>query len=136
MTSIQEKTSDGKIRLSEWQVWFSFSGRINRTTYWLLGVTQLTAVAVCTFLLLNVLLPHLPSSLDRYLSLVVLALVALSLWVGLAVSTKRWHDRNRSAWWLLLLPIPLVGLLWTLVEGGFLAGRPIDGPNRYGHPQR
>ena len=137
MTSVQKKTSDGKTRLSEWQVWFSFSGRINRTTYWLLGVAQLTAVSICIPLLLLVfILLHLSPNLDRYVSLIALALIALSLWIGLAVSAKRWHDRNRSAWWLLVLAIPLVGLLWTLVEGGFLAGRPIDGPNRYGPPQR
>ncbi len=143
--------SIGKIKLSEWQVWFSFSGRINRTTYWLLGVAQLTAVYICIPLLLAVILPRLSPIMDSYDSYVIrvalaiirvaLALMALSLltvfpWIVLAVSAKRWHDRNRSAWWLLVLAIPLAGLLWTLVELGFLGGRLIDRPNRYGPPQR
>ena len=117
-------------------MWFSFSGRINRTTYWFLGVAQLTAVYICIPLLLAIILPHLSPSLDSYVIGVALALMAMSLWIVLAVSVKRWHDRNRPAWWLLVLAIPLAGLLWTLVEGGFLAGRPIDGTNRYGPPQR
>ena len=135
MISRSNELTTGENKLSESQVWFSFSGRINRTTYWLLGVVQLAAAYICIALLLAVILPHLSPSLDTYIILVTLVLVALSLWIGLAVSVKRWHDRNKSAWWVLVLAIPVAGVLWTLVELGFLAGRPTDEQNRYGHPQ-
>jgi uncharacterized membrane protein YhaH (DUF805 family) len=75
------------------------------------------------------------------------------IWIGLAVATKRLHDRNKSAWWLVpfyALPVVLDGAgnavdaimgivlslaslaisIWALVELGFLRGTP--GPNAYG----
>ena len=52
------------------------------------------------------------------------------LWVDLAVSVKRWHDRDKSGWMLLIGLIPLVGLVWTLIECGFLDGE--RGPNQFG----
>jgi len=48
----------------------------------------------------------------------------------LAVYTKRWHDRNKSGWWSLILLIPIVGPIWMLVELGFLRGT--EGTNNYG----
>ncbi len=31
-----------------------------------------------------------------------LVIVVTLLWVSLAVSVKRWHDRDKSGWWVLL----------------------------------
>jgi len=52
------------------------------------------------------------------------------LWPTLAVSIKRWHDRGRTGWWVLVMLVPVVGWLVALVANGFLPGTP--GPNRYG----
>ena len=46
------------------------------------------------------------------------------------VSVKRWHDRDRSGWWVLLNLLPVIGWLWALVDNGFVRGT--RGPNRYG----
>ena len=54
----------------------------------------------------------------------------LLIWPALAVSVKRWHDRDKSGWWVLLNLLPVIGWLWALVDNGFLRGT--DGPNRYG----
>lgn len=54
----------------------------------------------------------------------------LLVWPALAISVKRWHDRGKSGWWVLLNLVPVVGWLWALIENGFLRGT--DGPNRYG----
>lgn len=43
---------------------------------------------------------------------------------------KRWHDLDKSGWWVLINFIPIVGGLWCLVECGFLKGT--VGPNRFG----
>ena len=47
-----------------------------------------------------------------------------------AVGIKRFHDRNKSGWWYLIVFIPIIGGLWFLIECGFLKGT--DGDNDYG----
>lgn len=51
------------------------------------------------------------------------------LWPLLAVHTKRWHDRGRSGWWLLLGVIPAC-MFWILIECAFLRGT--LGGNQFG----
>ena len=51
-------------------------------------------------------------------------------WPSLACNVKRWHDRDKSVWWILLGAIPVIGWLWAWIELIFLEGTP--GPNRYG----
>ena len=51
-------------------------------------------------------------------------------WPSIAVQAKRWHDVNKSAWWLLINIVPIIGPLWALIENGFIAGT--TGENRYG----
>ena len=50
--------------------------------------------------------------------------------VRLAVSVKRWHDRDKPGTWVLINLIPLVGGIWAFVEVGCLRGT--FGPNNYG----
>ena len=59
----------------------------------------------------------------------LITLVVL-VWVWLAVAAKRWHDRNKSAVWILFVFIPIIGQLWTFVELAFMRGT--KGPNRFG----
>jgi uncharacterized membrane protein YhaH (DUF805 family) len=62
----------------------------------------------------------------------VLYIIAVAFLVvaGLAVQIKRWHDRNKSGWWVLISLIPLIGPIWAIIETGFLPGTP--GPNDHG----
>ena len=62
--------------------------------------------------------------------LLYLVFGVLITWVSLALQSKRWHDLNKSAWWILIILIPIVGPLWALIELGFLKGAP--GRNRFG----
>ena len=55
--------------------------------------------------------------------------ILITLWPMLSVHTKRWHDRGRSGWWLLVGVIP-IGVLWILFECAFLRGN--LGENRFG----
>ncbi|MFT3997824.1 MAG: DUF805 domain-containing protein [Asticcacaulis sp.] len=59
-----------------------------------------------------------------------LALAIPLLWIGLCLMVKRWHDRGRSGWWLLIGLVPVIGQVWTLIECGFLAGQRTG--NRFG----
>lgn len=103
---------------------FDFHGRIDRRTWWLWSV----AVPLGTGLYLTVLLRVVGVSSRAADTAVNLVL----LWPMIAISAKRWHDRGKSAWWVLVTLIPLVGWLWALLENGLLRGDP--GPNRFGEP--
>jgi len=100
----------------------SFDGRINRQPYWLYILAVIVIVGLPIALLFE------PES-DAYDTASVIASLVL-LYPSLAVQAKRWHDRNKSAWWILINLIPIVGGLWTLIECGFLRGT--VGPNRFG----
>lgn len=101
---------------------FSFDGRIGRKTWWLWGVAAMLGMGVLLSALLGI------AGLSEQVINVVVNLGLL--WPALALSAKRWHDRDKSAWWLLINLIPFVGWLWALVENGLLAGTP--GANRFG----
>jgi len=82
---------------------FSFRGRINRAKYWLAALIYLIAGAL-SGLILGVLQFVLGQSALVQIPMQVLSVVVeLAMTVsGLAVAVKRLHDRDRSAWWLLL----------------------------------
>ncbi len=108
------------------RVWFAMSGRSSRYEYWVYYVLPLYAVlAVMT---LAHTLP--PTSMLTQVAASTWLWLLLMLWPALAVGIKRSHDRNRSAWFLLIGFIPIVGAIWLLVELAFLRGT--VGANRFG----
>jgi uncharacterized membrane protein YhaH (DUF805 family) len=103
-------------------LFLGLTGRVSRRTFWLYGVLSLLATGVVLTALLQI--AGLQASLvDRLVDL-------LLAWPAIAISAKRWHDRDRSGWWVLVTLIPVIGWLWALVDNGFLPGRP--GDNRFG----
>jgi uncharacterized membrane protein YhaH (DUF805 family) len=56
--------------------------------------------------------------------------IAALAWPNFAVQAKRWHDVNKSAWWILINALPIVGWLIGLWENGFASGD--VGDNKYG----
>lgn len=123
---------------------FGFRGRANRAKFWLIPLVPLLASVALAALIFSVTDGPI-GSLSA--GLLVLGGVA-TIWVGLAVSVRRLHDRNKSghwAWLYLGVPALLNGLssdptgltligfvitIWYLVDCGFLRGT--RGPNRYG----
>jgi uncharacterized membrane protein YhaH (DUF805 family) len=102
---------------------FSFEGRIRRLHYWLARIV-ITIVAV-TLLVIE------KSGHPEAMTVIVCGLLSLVvLWVDLAFMARRWHDRDKSAWWVLITFVPIIGGLWTFVECGCLDGTP--GSNRFG----
>jgi uncharacterized membrane protein YhaH (DUF805 family) len=106
------------------QLLFGFDGRIGRRTWWLWGVAALLGLGLYATVLLRV--AGLSASTTE--STVNLLL----LWPALALSVKRWHDRGKSGWWVLVALIPFIGWLWMLIENGVRRGT--VGANRYGSP--
>ena len=111
------------------EFYFSAQGRVNRQQWWLRLVLPL-------YLIFSVLV------LVDIRAGTVYPEIGMGLWTGtfglivlvpaIMVYIKRFHDRDKSGWWLLIVLIPLIGPIWLLIELGFLKGTP--GPNQYGPP--
>jgi uncharacterized membrane protein YhaH (DUF805 family) len=104
---------------------FSFSGRIGRAQYWLGYFVQLAVAALAWMCLLTGL-----QNENIILLMVPIITLPFSIWTAIAVMAKRYHDRDKSAWWILIVFIPIVGPIWQLIELGLLRGT--DGTNDYG----
>jgi uncharacterized membrane protein YhaH (DUF805 family) len=100
-------------------VYFSFQGRLSRKGFW--------QYYVIPFVLVGYLLSQI-----GYEHFVIDTLLVLSIWPSLAVQVKRWHDINKSGWWVLILLVPIIGGLIALIANGFLPGT--KGENEYGQP--
>ena len=66
-----------------------------------------------------------------FLIVTLVSYLVLSVWTGWAVSVKRLHNLDMSAWWLPLFMIPILGWLLGLLVLGYGEGSP--DVNRYGH---
>lgn len=120
---------------------FSFDGRIARGRYWM---AQLVLIAAIMVLGIGISLMIFGASkategatseggmaaLGMGGVLLFGLLMLPCMWVSLAIQTKRWHDRDKSGWWMLINFIPYVGGIWSFVECGCLQGT--IGANRYG----
>jgi len=133
---------------------FGFSGRINRTKYWIaVAIYWAVSMALGLVAFLTLVGGEIARSTTMVtpffiFAAVVYIAVAVS---AIAVGIKRLHDRDKTGWWLLvfyLVPglISTVGTrmhgpailnlvsaaitIWMIVELGLLHGTP--GPNRYG----
>ena len=119
-----EVVPSGGVKMTFKQLWLSFEGRIPRKAYWIYGVVPLMVVNVVAAILAA------PLRLGALIQLVFVLLIVLLTWSSLALAAKRWHDRDKSAWWILILFVPVIGGLWTFIENGCLRGT--VGPNRFG----
>lgn len=105
---------------------FSFQGRASRQQYWLYSLACVFASLAIAGIDVVTGLYDPESGFGMLGALFALA----TLWPNLAVGVKRWHDRDKSGWWVLIILVPVLGFLWTLVECGFLKGT--EGDNRFG----
>lgn len=108
----------------------SFSGRIPRRVFWgaTLSVSIVFYIAVMAISLLAG--PSEEGQVPPLAAMLILPLYAVLVWFSLAISVKRWHDRGKSGWCVLLGLIPIVGPIWVFIETGCLRGT--KGPNEYG----
>ena len=103
---------------------FGFRRRIPRLAYW----AATTVTGIFYYALLYFTARYITEPVTQ--AVVTLLLVTIYVWSSLAVSAKRYHDRDKSAWWLAIMLIPIIGSLWMFIELGFLRGS--YGPNSYG----
>ncbi|EDP57500.1 DUF805 domain-containing protein [Vibrio sp. AND4] len=129
---------------------FSFQGRIGRKTYWVWNII---------YYILILGFGAGISKLFPQFSYILLPVFLLMLLIpDLAITTKRWHDRDKSIYWLalnipliigrvatpmtdpmaqapsipqmMMTSISLICGIWILVECGLLKGT--SGQNKYG----
>jgi uncharacterized membrane protein YhaH (DUF805 family) len=106
-------------------IMFSFRGRIARRHFWLGSLV----ISVPGWLPLGALLS--PSKDTQKGALVAYGLWGLLMLLpSFAIHVKRWHDRGKPGWMVLVNLIPIVGPIWSFIETGCLPGTP--GPNMYG----
>lgn len=105
----------------------SFTGRIGRGPFWAVqGVWVVIYLILVSITMAGANSANGPSVIGiSILGIFILA----SIWPLLAVQVKRWHDRNKSGWWVLIGFVPVIGGLWALIECGFLPG--VDEGNRF-----
>ena len=122
MTPLADPPAFDVETMPPWRMLLDPRGRIGRAAFWRWGV----GLPLGAGLLLHVLLgiARVPRADAE------VAVNLLLLWPVVAVSAKRWHDRDKSAWWVLVVLVPVVGWIWALIDNGFLRGT--VGPNRYG----
>lgn len=111
---------------------FSFSGRIGRGTWWL---GQIINIGVLTIgMLLSGMLAAGSEMDDMGASAIVVFLLTfvVAIWINLATSIQRYHDRDKSGFWFFISFIPFIGPVWMVVELGMLGGT--RGTNRWGAP--
>ena len=93
----------------------NFSGRASRSEYWYWSLFGLIGVLATD----NVMIGRLFIA-----PIFVLALILPSF----SLTVRRFHDLDRSGWWILLALIPMVGhiivAIWFCFKG-------TDGPNRF-----
>ena len=110
---------------------FSFEGRVGRGPYWMFFVVMLVVFGALTALsMMAMMSAEDPSSAGAMASVPMMIAMLLFIWPSLAIQAKRWHDVDKSAWWILIALVPAVGGLIALVFNGFIAGTP--GANRFG----
>ena len=104
-----------------------FQGRASRSEYWLFAL--FVFIVAMVFVVAGVALSGGSPEPNTLVMIPYFIFLLGSLVPSLAVGFRRLHDTDRSAWWLLISFIPLIGSVVLLVFY-CLPGTP--GPNRFG----
>ena len=101
---------------------FSFRGRATRLEYWMYNVAL-----ICVSFILGFIFIALG---DEVGGIVLVVFYLFFIWSLIAIQVKRWQDRDKSGWWILINLVPIIGSIWALIDNGFLRGT--EGMNRFG----
>lgn len=99
-----------------------FDGRIRRMGWWIAGI----AVSIVSSIFNRVF-----DQDSNLLVLLFVLAVSIAIWlVSLSLSVRRWHDHNKSGWWVLINLIPILGWIYSIFMLGFKDGD--QGHNSFG----
>jgi uncharacterized membrane protein YhaH (DUF805 family) len=100
------------------QFMFGASGRINRAKYWRSFLIYIVAGLMTAVILFTA--AGIAASL--FIIMVVFVLIPWLLW-GFSFTSERLHDRNKSAWWLVVFYL-VPGVLDQIARAAWFAGVP------------
>ena len=104
------------------EILFSFKGRIDLGTFWVAHFSVIIFAVVLLGLIIEIG-GLIPLTGDPNLLLVapliapMVIILGVSIWMSLAIFTKRWHDIGRAGGMSLIMFIPLVNLIPLLILG-------------------
>jgi uncharacterized membrane protein YhaH (DUF805 family) len=102
--------------------YFSPSGRISRSQYWLKYVLPYAVIVLILEILAAATAADSAANAGASMLLAIFSLV--TVWPSIAVLVKRIHDRNKSGWFILFLFVPaalLTALLFAWFGAALLA---------------
>jgi uncharacterized membrane protein YhaH (DUF805 family) len=110
-----------------------FSGRAQRSEFWMFALLVFIIEAVF-YTLMGVMggmgVPGaMPSGAAGLIAIIFMVLMLGLLIPSIAVTFRRLHDTDRSAWWLLIAFVPIIGALVLLY---FYIADGTAGPNKFG----
>ena len=103
---------------------FSFKGRINRATFW----NAWGLIILSIFVILG---PFVAIGNETLYFSIAIPFCLIWYYAKMAVCVKRLHDINMSAWNLIILHIPLIGIFFWIVIGSTKGN---SEPNKFGIP--
>lgn len=103
-----------------------FSGRSRRKEYWMFVLGIFIAAIVLSIVEGILGLSGMVGGVYGPLTTILLLAVIIP---GIAVQVRRFHDQDKSGWFVLLALIPFIGSLAVLV---FMCLEGTKGPNRFG----
>jgi uncharacterized membrane protein YhaH (DUF805 family) len=111
---------------------FSSVGRINRAKFWLGALVLM----VLNSLMFGISGGYVAMIDDRgsfiFIALAIISVIVLAatIYASVCLGIKRYHDRGKSGFWVLIQFVPAIGSIWYFIEAGCLRGQ--TGPNDYG----
>lgn len=114
-----------------------FSGRSQRKEYWMFALFQFIVAMVLLAIMfvggmgsVNEMTGQAEPGTLFYIGIGLLVIFGIGSFIpSLAVSVRRFHDQDKSGWFLLLQLIPYIGGIIVLV---FMCLDGTRGPNRFG----
>lgn len=95
------------------QFYFSPSGRISRSQYWLRFMLPYIGITVVLEILAAISGNN--STLAGVVGIIMMIFSLVAIWPSIAILVKRIHDRNKSGWLCLALYIPTILFTISLV---------------------
>jgi uncharacterized membrane protein YhaH (DUF805 family) len=94
--------------------YFSFSGVAKRQEFWAVAIIgcllTIVTVALASFMAMGMNANTIVSTI------LMLAIVVISLWLGFATTVRRCRDCGLNPWWTLACFIPYIGgIVWIVI---------------------